>query len=89
MSTQLLKRRFTVEQYHQIHEAGILAENDRVELINGEILERDTISKLHAACVDCISNLLFASLARKVIVRVQNPIIASSLSEPQPDITIV
>ncbi|HLO85156.1 MAG TPA: Uma2 family endonuclease [Nostocaceae cyanobacterium] len=89
MSTQLVKRRFTVEQYHQIHEAGILTENDRVELINGEILEIAAIGKLHAAYVDCISNLLYASLGRKVIVRVQNPIIVSNLSEPQPDITIV
>ncbi len=39
MSVQLLRRKFTVEQYHKMAESGILTENDRVELLRGEIIE--------------------------------------------------
>ncbi|HLP91610.1 MAG TPA: Uma2 family endonuclease [Nostocaceae cyanobacterium] len=89
ISTQLEKLQFTVTQYHKMNEAGILTEDDRVELIRGEILKMSPVGKRHAACVDFISNFLYAALASKVIVRVQNPIILNDLSEPQPDISLV
>lgn len=52
MAVQLLKRRFTVEEYHRMAEAGILTEDDRVELLDGEIVEMAPIGSKHAACVD-------------------------------------
>ncbi len=45
------KRRFSVHEYHQIAEAGILSEDDRVELTEGEILKMSLIGSRHAACV--------------------------------------
>ncbi len=52
MSVQLLRRKFTVEQYHKMVESGILTEDDRVELIGGEIIEMSPIRTKHAACVN-------------------------------------
>jgi hypothetical protein len=58
MSVQLLRRKFTVEHYHRMVESGILSENDRVELIRGEIVERSPIGTRHAACVRRLDNFL-------------------------------
>ena len=55
-------------------EAGILTENDRVELINGQILEMSPVGKKHVAAVNRISNILMQLLGNAVIISVQNPI---------------
>ncbi|MDD1436920.1 Uma2 family endonuclease [Dolichospermum sp. ST_sed10] len=81
--------RLNVSQYHQMSEAGIFSENDKVELINGEIIEMSPIGRRHAACVDRINRLFSNILGIKVIVRVQNPIILNNLSEPEPDIALL
>lgn len=51
MSAQLLRRRFSVEQYHRLAQAGFFSEDDRVELIEGETVEMVPIGRRHAACV--------------------------------------
>lgn len=51
MSVQLLRRLFTVDEYHKIVEAGVLTESDRVELIRGEIVQISPIGFRHAAYV--------------------------------------
>lgn len=89
MSTKLLTRRFTVTQYHQMNAAGILTEDDRVELINGEIIEMSPIGRRHASCVNRLNSLLSQLLGKKVIVAVQNPITLDNFSEPQPDIALL
>jgi Uma2 family endonuclease len=89
MSVQLIKRRFTISEYYQMAEVGILTPSDRVELINGEIISMSPIGKRHAACVDRIARLCFERFGESVIVRVQNPILLNNLSEPQPDITLL
>lgn len=86
---QVKNFRFTISQYHQMSEAGILSENDKVELINGEIIEMSPIGRRHAACVDRINRLFNNILGIKVIVRVQNPILLNNLSEPEPDIALL
>jgi len=89
MAVEILRRRFTVEQYHRMAEAGILAEGDRVELIEGEIVEMTPIGSRHAAHVDRLTDLLTATVGRQAIVRVQNPIRLGPHSEPQPDLVLL
>jgi Uma2 family endonuclease len=89
MSIQLVTRRFTVKEYHQMNQAGILSEDDRVELINGEILEMSPIGTRHATCVRRLINLLVQILGQAAIIDAQNPIILNNFSEPQPDITLL
>lgn len=88
MSLQLLRRSFTVEDYHRMARAGILREDDRVELLEGEILEMAPLGSRHAACVARLT-ALFARVQAKGIVWVQNPIYLSERSEPQPDLTLL
>ena len=70
-------------------EAGILAEDDRLELIEGAIVRMSPIGSRHAACVDRLNALFMARLGKRTIVRVQNPIVINRRSEPQPDLTIL
>ncbi len=51
MALQLVRRRFTVDEYHRMGQAGIFGDDDRVELIDGEIVEMTPIGSRHAACV--------------------------------------
>ncbi len=63
MSVQVERRQFNIDEYARMGEAGIFSEDDRVELIEGEIIKMSPIGSRHAACVDRIVNTLLARLA--------------------------
>lgn len=81
---------FTVDEYHKMGEAGIFGENDRVELISGEVVEMTPIGWQHARCVRRLNNL-FAELVGvgRYAVDVQNPISLGEYKEPQPDLILL
>ncbi|MBI3330055.1 MAG: Uma2 family endonuclease, partial [Nitrospinae bacterium] len=90
MAVQLITHRFTAKDYHRMAEAGILDEDDRVELLEGEIIEMAPIGPGHAGGVNRLLNtLLPLQLERKAIVSVQNPIRLGEYSEPQPDMALL
>ncbi|MCC5667429.1 Uma2 family endonuclease [Nostoc sp. CHAB 5784] len=89
MSVQLLRRKFTVEQYHKMVESGILTEDDRVELIRGEIIEMSPIGTKHAACVKRLNKLLSQKLRDRVLIAIQDPVELNDNSEPQPDVALL
>ena len=89
MTVQLPTRKFTTEQYHLMHEAGVFAEGDRLELINGEITEMSPIDRKHAVCVTRLNELFFSHLLGKVQIWSQNPILLNDGAEPQPDLAIL
>ncbi|ABA57275.1 Protein of unknown function DUF820 [Nitrosococcus oceani ATCC 19707] len=80
---------FTAWEYHQMAAVGILREDDRVELWDGEILEMSPIGSRHAATVDRLTAWLSRELGGRAIVRVQSPIGLSRYSEPQPDLVLL
>ena len=89
MSHQLARRWFTVSEYNRMTEAGILTEDDRVELIEGEIVETSPIGSRHAACVNRLNMLMGSQVGQSYIVSVQNPIIVGDYSEPEPDLAVL
>lgn len=89
MSVEYQKRYFNVNEYYRMAEAGVLTENDRVELIEGEIIQMCPIGSRHAACVRRAGDLLIRLLAKVVIVSVQNPVQINEYSEPLPDIALL
>jgi Uma2 family endonuclease len=89
MTVQILRKKFTVGQYHQMIESGILTDRDRVELLQGEIIEMSPVGRQHAACVDRLNELFVLTFAARAIVRVQSPIHLDNNSEPQPDLAIL
>ncbi len=89
MSAQCVRRRFTVDEYHLMARTGILQEDDRLELLEGEIVEMAPIGSRHAACVNRLNGILSERLGGQAIVSVQNPIRLDEQSEPQPDLTLL
>ena len=85
----LLTRRFTVAEYYRMAEAGILKADERVELIEGEIIVMPPIGPEHSGSVD-ISTEVFPILAQgRFSVRIQNPLHLDDGSEPLPDVALV
>ena len=89
MATQVARRLFTVEEYHRMGEVGILGEDDRVELVEGEIVQMSPIGSRHATCVRRLNHLFGRHLLGRAIIDVQNPIRLSQHSEPQPDVSLL
>lgn len=89
MAGPLLKRRFTVEEYRKMGLAGVLKEDDRVELIEGEVVQMSPIGKRHAATVKRLNRLLGQSLGDRAVVSIQDPISLGEHSEPQPDVALL
>jgi Uma2 family endonuclease len=89
MSVQYQKHYFNVDEYYRMAEVGLLSPDDRVELIEGEIIEMSPIGSTHAGTVDRSSAFLNRKLGDTVIVRVQNPVRLNDFSEPQPDLALL
>jgi Uma2 family endonuclease len=89
MTIDVEKRLFTVAEYYQMAEAGIFNEDDRVELIHGEILHMSPIGSPHMACVNRLTRIVSAQLEAKGILSIQNPIGIDDYSEPEPDVAIL
>lgn len=89
MVVQVSTKKFTVHDFYRMGEAGIFSEGDRVELLEGEIVEMTPIGSCHAACVSRLNRMLTSQLGQTAIVSVQNPIRLNDQSEPQPDITLL
>jgi Uma2 family endonuclease len=83
------RRRFTVEEYHKMGEAGIFGEDDRVELIDGEVVKMTPIGWQHAWCVNTLNMLLARMAQGRYVVSVQNPLVISEHGEPQPDLMLL
>lgn len=88
MTARRVPHRFTVKQYEKMGEVGILNENDRVELIRGEIVAKMTIGSPHIACVNRLNRLLVRAVGDRAIVSIQNPIRLTD-SEPEPDVVLL
>jgi len=89
MPTESARRLFSVDEYDRMVEVGILTEYDRVELIEGEILEMSPIGPRHSACTDRANMLLAPSLVGRAIVRIQGPVRLGDFTKPQPDVTLL
>jgi Uma2 family endonuclease len=89
MVAPVARRQWTVAEYHRMADAGILGEDDRVELIAGEVIAMSPIGTRHAACVDRLNMALTRHAAANAIVRVQSPIQLDDYSEPQPDLALL
>src|SRR5436305_12193247 len=89
MSVQIARRHFSIGEYDKMAAAGVFSEDDRVELIEGEIVEMNPIGSRHAACVGRLTKLLERLAGDEAIVWVQNPVQVSDYSEPLPDVALL
>lgn len=89
MSMPATRHRFTLDDWHQMIEAGVLRKDQRLELLDGEIYEMAPIYPPHASVVDRLARLLITRLGTRAIVRVQGAVPARPRSEPQPDVAVL
>ncbi len=78
-----------IADYHQMIEAGVLDEDDRVELLEGKIVCMSPQRPFHAASVQRSSRLLFTLLSDHAEIRIQLPVTLGNDFEPEPDIAVV
>lgn len=81
--------KITVDQYHKMGEAGIFRPDERVELIEGELIQMPPIGIEHAYRVNDLNEFFVTQLTGRAIVSVQNCVTLPPRSEPQPDIAIL
>lgn len=87
MNTTTAKR-FNLAEYHRLAELGFFAENNRVELIAGEIVQMAAKGTTHSVCSTRLERELFKLVGERATLRGQEPIIISEDSEPEPDLAI-
>jgi Uma2 family endonuclease len=82
-------RSLSVQDYHRMVAAGILAADERVELIEGQLYTMAAKGTAHSAAVTRIDRVLSRLLAGRALLRFQDPVQLSDLSEPEPDVAVV
>lgn len=89
MTINVEPRRFTVEEYAKMGEAGVFRPGERVELIEGEIVPMSPQNPPHAFRTERLTSLLVMTFGKTHGVRVQLPLTLSGYSEPEPDFALV
>jgi Uma2 family endonuclease len=89
MVAALTRVRFTADDYHRMADAGILDEDDRVELIDGEIVRMSPVGALHAGTTKKLNRLLSRTLGDTAVIGVQDPIRLADDTEPEPDLSVL
>jgi Uma2 family endonuclease len=82
-------KRFTVEDYHRLVELGFLREDDRIELIRGELIEMAAKGTAHETCITRLIRILLPLVDEQATLRCQSPITLAVDGEPEPDFSIV
>jgi Uma2 family endonuclease len=83
------RHRLTRRDYYRLGEAGILGEDDRVELLEGQLIDMSPIGPRHAIVTGNLNTLLVTAFAGQARVRCQDPVVLNDASEPQPDFALV
>ncbi len=87
--TMPTRHKLDVDDYCRMADAGILGEDDRVELIDGQIIDMAPIGQGHAASVNGLNRALVLACGDQAIVSPQNPVRLDRLNEPQPDFAVL
>ena len=83
------RRLFSVEEYYAIANAGVLADGERVELIDGEIITMSPIGDEHSASVGATAHFLVPMASGRANVRIQDHLRLDERNQPEPDIALV
>jgi Uma2 family endonuclease len=89
MHIEAEKRLFTRDDLSRMYEAGILDEDERVELIDGEIIKMSNPGRRHVACTNRTNKIFIQAFGDRAIVSIQNPFVLDIYNEPKPDVVVV
>jgi Uma2 family endonuclease len=88
MEANTTTRKFKVREFYKLAEVGILSENDRVELLDGQIMVMAPIGENHRTVVDALAEIFIDHRRGRYRVGVQNPLRIDEENEPQPDLVL-
>ena len=89
MVIEMTKRRFCVKDVYLMDKAGVFCQDDRVELVDGEIVDMAPIGSYHAFSVDALTHIFVKAVPEGIRVRVQGPLQMDGINMFQPDLTIL
>lgn len=89
MQPAVKPHRFSISEWQRMGEVGLLGLDQRVELIEGEVIDMAPVGSAHAGSVTRLNHLLTSRLSGQAIVSVQNPLRLGDFSEPQPDLMLL
>ena len=89
MALELSRHKFTADEYEQLGRTGIFTEDDRVELLDGDIVEMSPLGPRHVRSVNRLTMLLAPRLVGHAIVQVQSSLKLDVHWEPQPDVAVL
>lgn len=89
MDPSIAVRRLSVQDYYRMVESGILQPDERVELLEGQIIQMAAKGTAHSAAVSRIEKLLRNRLGDRALLRFQDPVQLNNYSEPEPDVAVV
>ena len=89
MVIEMTKRRFCVKDFYLMDEAGVFCENDRVELVDGEIVDMAPIGSYHNSCVTTLTHIFVRAVPEGVRVQVQGAVRMDESTMFQPDLAIL
>ena len=87
--SRVVPKRFRVEDFRRMTEAGILPEESGWEIIDGYLIDKMSIGSKHASTVKRLNRKLTRLFDDKVIISVQDPIHIDEFNEPEPDIMLL
>ena len=82
-------RKWDRRSYAKLVDAGVFQPGERVELIEGEILQMSPEKSRHAAVIDLVNETLRAAFGPGFVIRIQHPLAVDARSEPEPDLAVV
>ncbi|MEN0075175.1 MAG: Uma2 family endonuclease [Paracraurococcus sp.] len=86
---EVRRHKLDIRGYYRMAEAGILTRDDRVELIEGEIVDMVPIGSVHNGTLSGLTHAVFRGVGDRAVVTVQGPLRLSDHSEPQPDLLLL
>lgn len=89
MALEYKRRRFTVDEYHAMAAAGVLDEDERVELLDGEIVEMSPIGPPHFSAVTRGMRVIPQRFGDRITFTSQNPVVTDPRGEPEPDLVLL
>jgi Uma2 family endonuclease len=89
MSAQIERKLFTIDDCDRMAEAGILSPEERIELINGEIVVIRPPGPRHGAAVDRTNRAFVVLVRERAIVRVQGCVVLHHMAAPLPDLALL
>lgn len=82
------RKKFTIAEYHQLVDLGFFTEDEKIELIKGEIINMAPKRTPHSVCNSLLWKKLYQLIGQQAEIRVQEPITLPSDSEPEPDVVV-